>query len=59
MQTTLRKTAAFAAASLVWIGVHGIQTPINEAEGTFAMHGGLVGKRDTPRSTRSTRRTRS
>jgi hypothetical protein len=57
MQTTLRKTAAFAVAALAWmaltagaataapteIGVHGTQTPINEAQGTFAMHGGLVG----------------
>lgn len=58
MRKVLRRITAVGAVALAWaafttaaasaapaeIGVHGTQTVIDEAEGTFAMHGGLVGK---------------
>jgi hypothetical protein len=61
MLTTLRKAATVAAAGIVWaaltaaaataapteMSVHGTQTVVNEAEGTAAMHGGMVGKWST------------
>ncbi|HKV69396.1 MAG TPA: hypothetical protein VJN72_14990, partial [Gaiellales bacterium] len=36
--------ATTASAAPRELGVRGTQTPIDEANGTFAMHGGLVGK---------------